>query len=61
MLLASPLSCTLILLTVVLPTVVLLVSLHLHVSLLLHVSILLLTVQHPKKLLMSLSRGHCAL
>jgi hypothetical protein len=40
-------------------------SLHLHMSLLLHVSlphvILLLAVQHPKKLLLSLSRGRCAL
>jgi hypothetical protein len=37
------------------------VSLHLHVSYRLHVNLLLLTVQHPKKLLLSLPRGHCAL
>jgi hypothetical protein len=47
-------SCTLLLRTIILLTIVLLVSLLLHVS-------LLLVVQHPKKVLMSLPRGRCAL
>jgi hypothetical protein len=67
-----PLSCTLLLLNIVFHLSLLLhmslhlhLSLHLHMSLLLHVSlphvILLLAVQHPKKLLLSLSRGCHAL
>jgi hypothetical protein len=53
-------SCTL-LLTIILSTIVLFRSLLLHVSHLLHVSLLLLAVQHPKKLLLLLPRGHSAL
>jgi hypothetical protein len=53
-------SCTL-LLTIILSTIVLFGSLLLHVSHLLHVSLLLLAVQHPKKLLLLLPRGHSAL
>jgi hypothetical protein len=63
---SSPLSCKLLLLTVLLLGSLLLhVSRLLHVSLLLYLSLLhvslLLVVQHPKKLLLSLSRGRCAL
>jgi hypothetical protein len=59
-------SCTL-LLTIILSTIVLFGSLLLHVSHLLHVSLhlhvslLLLAVQHPKKLLLLLPRGHSTL